>query len=174
MQFLNFDNLNKEQIRERTDNYSENFNRNLNQLIGRAHPKISFLVEKLKEYTIKQYNQLIESKMLRTEKISRGFNIYNDIFIFVLKIKEKTAENLCIKTLKELETPDIINIQNFSFTVIKELFNIKPIEKLNNNDDITIILNNYLDADYEKIEKVNEDLDNISINVNEKNKLFNN
>ena len=112
--------------------------------------------------------------MLRTEKISRGFNIYNDIFIFVLKIKEKTAENLCIKTLKELETPDIINIQNFSFTVIKELFNVKPIEKLNNNDNITIILNNYLGADYEKIEKINEDLDNISINVNEKNKLFNN
>jgi len=112
--------------------------------------------------------------MLRTEKISRGFNIYNDIFIFVLKIKEKTAENLCIKTLKELETPDIINIQNFSLTLIKELFNVKPIEKLNNNDNITIILNNYLGADYEKIEKINEDLDNISINVNEKNKLFNN
>ncbi len=91
--------------------------------------------------------------MLRTEKFSRWFNIYNDIFIFVLKIKEKTAENLCIKTLKELETPDIINIQNFSFTVIKELFNIKPIEKLNNNDDITIILNNYLGRITKKLKK---------------------
>ena len=172
--FLNFDNLNKEQIRERTDNYSENFNRNLNQLIGRAHPKISFLVEKLKEYTIKQYNQLIESKMLRTEKFSQGFNIYNDIFNFVLKIKEKTTKNLCIKTLKELETPEIINIKNFTLTLIKELFNVEPIEESNNNDNITIILDNDLGEDYEKIEKANEDLDNISVDGNGKNKLFNN
>ena len=52
--FLDFEYLDKVQIQERTDNVSENFNKNLNKLIGRPHPKVSYLVEKLKEYTVKQ------------------------------------------------------------------------------------------------------------------------
>ena len=39
--FLNFEILDNELIKERTDNYSEIFNKNLNKLIGKPHPKIS-------------------------------------------------------------------------------------------------------------------------------------
>ena len=45
----------------RTNNYIENFHKQLNDAINGFHPKISYLVEKLKAFTIKGYHIYIGS-----------------------------------------------------------------------------------------------------------------
>lgn len=57
--FLNFENFEQDEIEERTDNIWEIFHKNLYKLFGINHPKISFLVEKLKEYTQRQFENLL-------------------------------------------------------------------------------------------------------------------
>ena len=65
--FLNFEKLEQAEIDERTDNQCEIFHRKLNQLTNRYQPKVSKLVEKLKEYSIEKINLLAENLILNTE-----------------------------------------------------------------------------------------------------------
>ena len=123
--FLNFQNLDKEQINERTDNISENFNRNSNKLIGRTHPKVSYLIEKLKNLTVKQYNSFIENRILKIERATIGYNFYNDNFNFFLKVKEKYKKSLSINMIKEFDKEEIDNLKNISIKLINEFLNIK-------------------------------------------------
>ena len=137
--FLDFEELDKDQIKERTDNVSENFNKNLNKLICRPHPKVSYLVEKLKEYTVKQYNSLIESRILKNEKEPTGYNIYSDIFNFIIKAKEKYKKNLSINMINDFNNDDMANLRNICIKLIKEILDINIDEdKIDSKDNLNI------------------------------------
>ena len=54
------ENLEQKEIDERTDNICEIFHNNLNKLVNVPHPKISFLIEKLKDYIKSQFDKQLE------------------------------------------------------------------------------------------------------------------
>ena len=181
--FLNFEYLDKSQISERTDNVSENFNKNLNHLIGRPHPKVSYLVEKLKEYTTKQYNSLIENRILKINKVPTGYSIYNDVFNFILKAKEKYNKNLSINLIKEFDKEEIDNLRNISIKIINEILDIKiATDNLDEDVNLNIELGESNDDELQVIEneniikevEVNEDLNENELDIikGKKNNLF--
>ena len=69
--FIEFDSINDNTIKYRTNNQIELFHRALNQLIENSQPKISYLLEKLKLIIVNKYNEyLIYANM-----------VYSKIFI---------------------------------------------------------------------------------------------
>ena len=145
-------------------------------MIGRPHPKISYLIDKLKDISVKGYNNLIGSKMLKKVKEPSGYNVYSDIYNFIIKIKEKNNNKLCIKALNELEKIDKINLKNICLNLLKELLYINYDEDdIKINDDIDIILEDSIYLDDEINKNVNNNIlvedktDDIISNLNNKN-----
>ena len=87
--FLNFEDCDQNQIIERTDNVCEHFHNNLKNMINIHHPKISYLIDKLKDCTISVYNNLIKDLVLENNISEKNFNVYDDVFEFLKKIKNK-------------------------------------------------------------------------------------
>lgn len=87
--FLNFEDCDRTDFIARTDNACENFHNNLNKLVGISHPKISFLIDKIKIYTKGQFDKLIDCLLLKNENIQKSYSVYEDIFNFTKKIKNK-------------------------------------------------------------------------------------
>ena len=114
--FLNFEKLEQVEIDERTDNQCEIFHRKLNQLINKPHPKVSKLVEKLKEYSIERINLLAENLILNTENNKKEINIYKDIFKFVKTIKEKYNKVLSLDLLNSLEKEEKEKVKDISIS----------------------------------------------------------
>ena len=55
--FWKFDRLNIDEFSKRTNNVCEWLHKKLNDTIDGYHPKIAYLVEKLKDYSIDSYNK---------------------------------------------------------------------------------------------------------------------
>ena len=58
--FLDFQYIDNKTTIERTNNTCEVFHRNLTNIINSYHPKISFYVDKIKEYTIKVFENSVK------------------------------------------------------------------------------------------------------------------
>ena len=78
--FLDFERCEQAEILERTDNICELFHKNLNDKIDIRHPKISYLIDKIKEFTLEQFEKLVENMVLGNKFIEKSFNVYDDIF----------------------------------------------------------------------------------------------
>ena len=86
--FLKFDRLNIDEFSKRTNNVCEWFHKKLNDTIDGYHPKIAYIVEKLKDYSIDSYNKYkIEKFSFKSELIS-SINLSDDIFNFLKKYKK--------------------------------------------------------------------------------------
>ena len=55
--FIEFDTIDDNKIKYRTNNQIELFHRTLNQLIENRYPKVSYLLEKLKLIIVNKYNK---------------------------------------------------------------------------------------------------------------------
>ena len=73
----------------RTNNYIESFHKNLNDSLNSFHPKISYLVEKLKNFTINGYQIYIESIVNNKEEKYIKYSVIDDILLFISKFKKK-------------------------------------------------------------------------------------
>ena len=138
--FLNLAVLEQEEIDERTDNQCEIFHRKLNQIINNPHPKVSKLIEKIKEYSIEQFHILAENIILNVESKNNDINIYTDIFKFVKNLKVKYKKELSLNLLKNLNKEEKDKIKEISIGIIKEIMNIEINDESNeNNEDIEIL-----------------------------------
>ena len=88
-EFVKFDNLNFREFNKRTNNICEWFHKKLNDTIDGYHPRIAYLIEKLKDFSINSYNQYKIKKCLFKNDIKSGFNISEDIFNFLKKLKKR-------------------------------------------------------------------------------------
>ena len=78
-----FDSIDDYQLKHRTNNQVELFHRNLNQIIENSHPKISYLLDKLKMVIINKYNDyLIFDNKAGNKEVSK-YDLFNDVFNFV-------------------------------------------------------------------------------------------
>ena len=98
--FLNFEECNNNDILERTDNVCENFHNRLNNLIQNPHPKISFLLDKLKAITKTQFDKLVNSLLLNADNNEKEFSVYEDVFNFIKKLKEKYDTKISFDLIK--------------------------------------------------------------------------
>ena len=74
---------------EKTNNTCELFHRNLINIIDSYHPKITYFVDKIKNYTINVFGSSVKDLVLINDKESINKNIYEDIFSYVKKIFNK-------------------------------------------------------------------------------------
>ena len=73
------------------NNYIERFHGIINQALKCYHPKISYLITKYKEYTIKVYNKITSSLVNKIEiKKEKSSNI-KDIKQFFIKYNKKST-----------------------------------------------------------------------------------
>ena len=61
---MDFENCDNNEITERTDNICEIFHKKLNNKIDIRHPKIAYLIVKIKEFVVEQFNKIIENMIL--------------------------------------------------------------------------------------------------------------
>ena len=108
--FLDFEFSNKETNRDRTNNVCENYHRNLKNIINSYHPKISYYVDKIKDYTISSFNhsKLELANINKNEKTCN--NLYYDIYKFVNKIYKKYKIPFSIKFWNRLEKSETYEI----------------------------------------------------------------
>ena len=87
--YIYLDAVNQIEYLYRTNNYIENFHKQLNEEIEGFHPKISYLVDKLKLFTIKGYQFYIESIVNKKEEKYEKYSVINDILNFITKFNKK-------------------------------------------------------------------------------------
>ena len=132
--FLNFENCDRNDIIERTDNICEIFHNKLNNLVGNPHPKISFLIEKIKDLTKNQFNKLLDSVLLNNDNTETTFSVFNDIYNFIKKVKDKFNIKLSFDLIKKLEENENKDFYDLSLKIIQKVLNIE----LDDNDDIIV------------------------------------
>ena len=84
--FINFDSIGDEKIKNRTNNKIEVFHRTLNQTIEISHPKISFFVEKLKMIITNKYREYIVFENKISNKEVTKYKTYLTFYIIKYKL----------------------------------------------------------------------------------------
>ena len=190
---FNFTNTTNEIIINRTNNICETFHSKINRNISHYHPKMSYLVDELKNITKSYYDDYIKNlSILKKEK--EPFNyIANDIFKFIKKFVYINKENININTIVQNLNKDgesfyhliisiLENIVDCDYNIIES---IKPIFVKNNilkRNDNEAILEDEAEEEEEKdsddnddsinkIKKYNNKSNNNSI-INNKNKDY--
>ena len=98
-ELFNFTNSENEIIQNRTNNICESFHHKLNKKISHYHPKLSFLVNGLKNITKEYYDEYIKSlSKIKKEKETYNY-VANDIFKFIKQLVKHSKENLALDTL---------------------------------------------------------------------------
>ena len=94
--YFSFSEISDEDIIKRTNNICESFHRSINNSISHYHPKIGFLLIKLKEYINKSYKQYIDHLIKNINIKVEKPNIAEDIYEFLYKYNNKIKSNINI------------------------------------------------------------------------------
>ena len=159
--FIEFDSINDNKIKYRTNNQIELFHRSLNQLIENSHPKISYLLEKLKLIIVNKYNEyLVYDNKINNEKFSK-YDLFKDMYNFTVKFSQKYNMNFDLKIL--MQTENILNeeLGKICNKILDEIFDVAFSENEEEEDD----------DDNEKIEEDEEKKDNNNLISNNDNEI---
>ena len=120
--FIEFESINDSRIKYRTNNQIELFHRSLNQLIENSHPKISYLLAKLKLIIVNKYNEyLIYDNKINNDKICK-YDLFKDVYNFAIKFSQKYDVNFDFKILLQTENKDeLIKICD---NILEEIFDV--------------------------------------------------
>ena len=152
IQNLNFDILNQKEYLYRTNNYIENFHKQLNDAINGFHPKISYLVEKLKTFTIKGYHIYIESIVNNKEEKYEKYSVINGILNFIRKYNRQYGTKLNANMIIQGEEETITNIDKLCKNVLELLFDVEGCKnELNEKEEILKECHGNNILDFEKI-----------------------
>ena len=109
--YINYNELSKQEYINRTNNFIESFHSFFNQKLETYHPKISFLIDKYKEYLISIYNKVKTSLVDKNEPIIKKFFILNDIILFIKNMNLKYKDGLNLTNILQVyhDENEIIN-----------------------------------------------------------------
>ena len=140
--FVNFDSIEDSKIKYRTNNHVELFHRALNNLIENPHPKIAYLLEKLKVIIVNKYNEflVLENKIRKVEKDK--YNIFQDIYDFVLKYSKKYKLNFDLNLLVQDDNNSIETLKNICDQLLEDIFDINFNDQKLNNSNNSILIDN--------------------------------
>ena len=160
--YIYLDAINQKEYLYRTNNYIENFHKQLNEEIEGFHPKISYLVDKLKLFTIKGYQFYIESIINKKEEKYEKYSIINDILNFIAKFNKKYHISLNANMIIQGEGETISDIDNVCKKVLELLFDVEDGKTgLNEKEDI---LNESKGNNILDLEKESSDLEENELN----------
>ena len=155
--WFNYDN----KIKYRTNNQIELFHRSLNQLIENSHPKISYLLQKLKLIIVNKYNEyLVYDNKNNNEKISK-YDLFKDMYNFTVKFSQKYNMNFDLKILMQAENTLNEELNKICNKILDEIFDVAFSENEEEDDD----------DDNEKIEEDEEEKDNDNLISNNDNEI---
>ena len=163
-EYLNYSELTVLEYSSRTNNYLESFHHVLNQSLKVYHPKISYLIDKYKEYLINIYNKIKVSIVNINEEKAEKFSIINDIYKFLKKYNEKYKSNINIHNIiqneGEEETEIIMKVSNYLLSLFLDYEEDNEENELENVQENEIEINNLNNvnennegSDEEKIEE---------------------
>ena len=95
--FFKFSEISDDEIIKRTNNICESYHRYLNNNISHYHPKIGYLIIKLKEYVFNAYKKYRENLLRKININIEKADISSEIFKFITKYKNLFSENFDLK-----------------------------------------------------------------------------
>ena len=175
--FLKFDGLAPDEYFKRTNNVCEWFHKSLNDSIEGYHPKISYLIEKLKIFSIKSYNKYKIEKIFFNKEIKHGNNIADDILKFLKKFKKKYKKLPSFNNLLQLDEQEEKFKNDLIISIVDNLYNLDLDEK-NESSQLNDIDNeieewqnekneNYIELDYAEKENIFESDDKVFDTLNQ-------
>ena len=159
-ELFNFTYVNNEIIENRTNNICECFHSKLNRKIAHFHPKMSFLVNELKEITKTYYNDYIDTlSNIKIKKESKNY-IANDIFKFIKKFVDNNKVNFDLDNLIQYLNSDGENFYKLIVSIIDNIgdFNDNIIDNIK-----SVFINNNILKEDENSEFKNENQPNNEI-----------
>ena len=151
----------------------------MNDSIEGYHPKISYLIEKLKAFSIKSYNKYKIEKICFNKELKYGSNIANDIIKFVKKYKKNYKQLPSFKNLLQLNEQEEKTKNDLIILVVENLFNIDFQEKDDNvfNASQNKELKDYISGENDDNEDYRsssekDEIDKENISESEENILF--
>ena len=154
--FINFNSLDDSKIKYRTNNQVELFHRSLNQLIENGHPKISYLLEKLKLLIVNKYNDyLIYDNKINDEKVNK-YDLFQYIYNFTVEFNKKYNINFDFKLLIQVENNLKDDSKKICDDILEEIFDISF-----NENDIEEEEEDEKNENFEGEEKRNQSEDSI-------------
>ena len=167
--FIDFDSIDNSKIKHRTNNQVELFHRNLNQIIENSHPKISYLLDKLKLVIINKYNDylIFDNKKINIDV--KKYDIFNDIFNFVKKFSKKYKLNFNFDLLLQLEENSLNDLRKICDNILEEIYDISFLseeeagedeneEEFKENNEEELFEENKEKIEEEKKEEENENI----------------
>ena len=164
--FEDFNTIGDNKIKFRTNNNIELFHRNLNNLIENLHPKISYLLEKLKIMIVNKYNEylVIENKIKPNSK--NKYNIFHDIYQFILRFSKKYKLNFDINLIIQDENNTIENLESIFDKLLEDIYDISFKNSNIANSNINKFINEKED-DGQCLEQQKENINNSDKNIND-------
>ena len=118
--FIKFDCLSQNEYYFRTNNYIENFHRLLNDTLDSYHPKISYLNNHLKDFTIDGNKRYIVSLIKPLEEKYKKYSVCNSILDFIRKYYLKYKSKIDVTVIIQNEDDDIIQFINKSANKLED------------------------------------------------------
>ena len=181
--FLEFDILANGDIYNRTNNLIESFHHKLNNVIEYNHPRISILLDKLKDFSIDYYHKYVSKFFNESNANIHPSNIFNDIYNFMEKFLKKYNFNINIKLLLQDEGDTKNDLVVLSKNILNLFYNVKECKKdepnniVNNENNNSDKIDNFDDLSenwwnnskddkaLDEISSVNEDENFTSFNI---------
>ena len=95
--------LNRDEYLNRTNNQLQSFHNILNLSLDSFHPRIRFLVHRLKYITIKKYEEYKESIKHPKKPEIKKYSLINDIYSFISNYNRKYKSNISAKNIMQSE-----------------------------------------------------------------------
>ena len=122
--FIDFDSIDDYKVKHRINNQVELFQRNLNQIIENSHPKISYLLDKLKMVIINKYNDYLIFDNKEANKEVSKYDIFEDVFNFVKNFSKKYNLNFNFSLLLQSEENSLKDLSKICDSILDELYDI--------------------------------------------------
>lgn len=119
---FNFTNTSNEIIINRTNNLCETFHSKINRKISHYHPKMSYLVDELKNITKLYYDDYIKNlSIIKKEKWNFNY-IANDIFKFIKNFVHINKENIDLNSIVQNLNKDGENFYHLIISILENVF----------------------------------------------------
>jgi len=124
--YINYTELTNEEYFSRTNNYLERFHKQLFDNLECTHPKVSYLVDKYREYIKLLYTKITNSLINKPDEVKKKFSVIDDIINFITLYDKKYKVDINFNNI--LQCSDDLNeiIENVSNKCLDLIFENNP------------------------------------------------
>ena len=113
----------------------ESFHHKLNNIIEFNHPRLSILIERLKDISIQYYKKYISKLFKDNDEASYCSNVFDDIYNFLKKFLKKFNNSININLLIQDIGERRNNYETITLKILKYFYSINESKEDENEDD---------------------------------------